>query len=154
MHVMYVHLRNWMEMFGRCCRKKKHLFISSPWISVWRNKIWTICILRLLSYINTHWVLFFIFLFYGLRDRSCGAIGEVRCWRHDVRAAACGTLQPPRPPPSSPERHTLSGRQPRGPVISSHLFCIYHNPLHPSCMVDIIFSSSFLGDMGDHSKSK
>ncbi|KAF3832426.1 hypothetical protein F7725_026091, partial [Dissostichus mawsoni] len=52
-----------------------------------------------------------------------------------------------------PERHTLSGRQPR----ASHLltsFCIYHSPLYPSCMVDIIFSSSFLGDMGDHSKKK
>ncbi|KAF0043391.1 hypothetical protein F2P81_004728 [Scophthalmus maximus] len=57
-------------------------------------------------------------------------------------------------PPSSPERHKLSGRRARGPVNRSHLFCTYHDPLHPSCMVDIIFSSSFLGDMGDHSKKK
>uniref|UniRef100_W5NBU8 ISL LIM homeobox 2a n=2 Tax=Lepisosteus oculatus TaxID=7918 RepID=W5NBU8_LEPOC len=33
-------------------------------------------------------------------------------------------------------------------------FCTYCTVLNPSCMVDIIFNSSFLGDMGDHSKKK
>lgn len=77
---------------------------------------------------------------------------RVRCWRNDVRRTARGTLQPLRPP-SSPERHKLLGRQAKGQFIFLHLFLVY-NPLYPSCMVDIIFSSSFLGDMGDHSKSK
>uniref|UniRef100_A0A8C7V854 ISL LIM homeobox 2b n=6 Tax=Salmonidae TaxID=8015 RepID=A0A8C7V854_ONCMY len=34
------------------------------------------------------------------------------------------------------------------------LFCILSQSRHHSCMVDIIFNSSFLGDMGDHSKKK
>lgn len=34
------------------------------------------------------------------------------------------------------------------------IFCILSQSRHHSCMVDIIFNSSFLGDMGDHSKSK
>ncbi|XP_036952525.1 insulin gene enhancer protein isl-2b isoform X2 [Acanthopagrus latus] len=57
------------------------------------------------------------------------------------------------PPLKSGETHVIREAA-EGPVISSHLFCIDHNPLYPSCMVDIIFSSSFLGDMGDHSKKK
>lgn len=48
-------------------------------------------------------------------------IGEVPCRRHDVRAAACGTLHPLRLPSPSPERHTLSGRQPKGRS-SPHIF--------------------------------
>ncbi|XP_068174438.1 insulin gene enhancer protein isl-2b isoform X1 [Antennarius striatus] len=55
--------------------------------------------------------------------------------------------------PLGPERHTLSARQARGPVISSS-FLHLPQSFYPSCMVDIIFSSSFLGDMGDHSKKK
>lgn len=55
--------------------------------------------------------------------------------------------------PKSGETHVIREAA-EGPVISSHLFCVAHSPLYPSCMVDIIFSSSFLGDMGDHSKSK
>lgn len=57
--------------------------------------------------------------------------------------------------PESGETHARVMRETAdGPVISAHRFCAAHSPLKPSCMVDIIFSSSFLGDMGDHSKSK
>lgn len=73
--------------------------------------------------INKHWIYFilFHFFFYKLREMCSSAIGEVLCWRHDVRAAACGTLHPPPPAPLSPERHTLSGRQPKGQS-SPHIF--------------------------------
>lgn len=56
--------------------------------------------------------------------------GEARCRRHDVRAAACrdpasspcpSPRLPPCLPPWSPERHTLSGRQPKGQS-SPHIF--------------------------------
>lgn len=54
------------------------------------------------------------------------------------------------PAPQSPERHALSGRESR----ARPSFLPAAPSVCPSCMVDIIFSSSFLGDMGDHSKSK
>lgn len=62
-----------------------------------------------------------LFIYYKPGELCTGAIGEVPCRRHDVRAAACGTLHPLRLPSPSPERHTLSGRQPKGRS-SPHIF--------------------------------
>lgn len=105
--------------------------------------------------VNTHQVGFIYLLRAGGVRCALARLEKVPWWRHYVRAAACGTLHPLRLPSPSPERHTRVMREAaEGPVISAHRFCAAHSPLYPSCMVDIIFSSSFLGDMGDHSKSK
>lgn len=130
----------------------KHLFSS---IFIQSGKIWTRAVFlrfphaRISSFIN-----------------SISQVGERRrsavptSWRQSgsVQGPCILSLPVPPPPPLSPplksgETHVIREAA-EGPVISSHLFCIDHNPLYPSCMVDIIFSSSFLGDMGDHSKSK
>ncbi|KAM8876387.1 insulin gene enhancer protein ISL-3 isoform 1-T1 [Synchiropus picturatus] len=75
----------------------------------------------------------------------------------DVMTSAAPLVGPCRliGPRSSPDGHKLSGRKPKGQTDFSSFFSpLWPQPLHPSCMVDIIFSSSFLGDMGDHSKKK
>ena len=77
-------------------------------------------------------------------------------WRQRAVWLRDSLLAPSAPPPHppGPDRHKLlSGNQARA---SRLLTSFLHLPisLHPFCMVDIIFNSSFLGDMGDHSKSK
>lgn len=62
---------------------------------------------------------------------------------------AYGTLHPRLLPPKV-RRDALSGRESR----ARPSFLPAAPSVCPSCMVDVIFSSSFLGDMGDHSKSK
>lgn len=77
-------------------------------------------------------------------------IGEIPRLRHDVGAVCVWNPASSSPAPQSLERRTLSGRESRG----RSSFLPGAPSARPFCMVDIIFSSSFLGDMGDHSKSK
>lgn len=79
------------------------LFIFLP-LSVCEEKLnINICITGLLSSIHLPWIDFFFTGWEKSRDWI------IRCRRHDVRGAACGTLQPPLSPPPVRRDTTYQG---------------------------------------------
>lgn len=106
-----------------------------------------IWVIGLLSSINKTWIDF------RQVDTSSGPIGASGVGVMTSEGQRVGPCILLLTPSLQSEETQVIREASEGPVGSSSFL-----PLPPSrrasCMVDIIFSSSFLGDMGDHSKSK